>query len=420
VASGDPVADGVAVGDYVSVYADGSTVTGYVAQVTGRTTTTITMSATVKAGTAPTDGTSTRTLKVGGAWAGPSGTDWVPLSLATLYTLNSAGEVRVNLKDDATYSVTAGLSYSNNYTQIEGFTTSYGDGGRATISGGTNAIDVLTVTGASYNVLKNLIGVSTYTGASVNRFIILGSNGNIAIRCAASGFRWEGFATTANGIFLECEAYSCSAASARGGFVGGGTGSFIRCIAHDNSSFGFGISAFSTLIECIADTNSSDGFNIATSSFVLLKNCDAYNNTGDGFEINGGVTNFPVVLESCNAVKNGGWGINLTSDGRRGTMVSCAFGSGTQANTSGTTRNNGAIETDTITYAADVTPWVDPANGDFRISLTAAKGTGRGVFTQTAASYAGTVGYPDIGASQHADSGGGGVRMVNVRGGADQ
>jgi hypothetical protein len=62
-----------------------------------------------------------------------------------------------------------------------------------------------------------------------------------------------------------------------------------------------------------------------------------------------------------------------------------------------------------VTYATDVTPWVDPTNGDFRINLAAAKGTGRGTFTQTASSYAGTVGYPDIGAAQSTGGGSGGA-----------
>ena len=57
-----------------------------------------------------------------------------------------------------------------------------------------------------------------------------------------------------------------------------------------------------------------------------------------------------------------------------------------------------------MNFASDVTPWVDPANGDFRINLAAAKGAGRGSYTQNAGG--GTVGYPDIGAAQHQDSGG--------------
>jgi hypothetical protein len=76
------------------------------------------------------------------------------------------------------------------------------------------------------------------------------------------------------------------------------------------------------------------------------------------------------------------------------------------------------IESGTVTYANDVTPWVDPANGDFRINLAAAKGAGRGTFTQTAASYTGTIGYPDIGAAQHLEaSAGGGLNVVGGRGG---
>ncbi len=88
--------------------------------------------------------------------------------------------------------------------------------------------------------------------------------------------------------------------------------------------------------------------------------------------------------------------------------MNCGYGAGTQANTSGATNGTGDLDVGgAVTYASDATPWADPANGDFRISLAAAKGAGRGAFTQTAASYAGTVGYPDIGAAQSAASGGG-------------
>lgn len=70
--------------------------------------------------------------------------------------------------------------------------------------------------------------------------------------------------------------------------------------------------------------------------------------------------------------------------------------------------DSGMIEYGAVNYASDVTPWTDPANGDFRISLSAAKNAGRGSFIETSSSYAGTIGYPDIGAVQHQDSGGSG------------
>lgn len=60
-----------------------------------------------------------------------------------------------------------------------------------------------------------------------------------------------------------------------------------------------------------------------------------------------------------------------------------------------------------VTYAADQTPWSDPGDGDFRITLTAAKAAGLGAFTETQAGYGDpnvTVGYPDMGAAQTAST----------------
>jgi hypothetical protein len=100
---------------------------------------------------------------------------------------------------------------------------------------------------------------------------------------------------------------------------------------------------------------------------------------------------------NCNFVKNGGWGVNGSAVNTL--LVNCGFGSGTQANASGTSTQ--AIEQNSVTYASGATPWNDPANGDFRIVAAAARAAGVGTFTQTQASYSGTVGYPDIGAAQH-------------------
>jgi len=69
VASGNPSSDGIVVGDWVSVYPDGNTVTPFIGKVTARDSTTITVDLlTNKFGTHPTDGTGNRTLKRGGAW----------------------------------------------------------------------------------------------------------------------------------------------------------------------------------------------------------------------------------------------------------------------------------------------------------------------------------------------------------------
>ncbi len=146
---------------------------------------------------------------------------------------------------------------------------------------------------------------------------------------------------------------------------------------------------------------------LTTGGYASISQCDFYNNGFFGIDTTstGGVV---VEIENCNFIKNGTFGIlsDAGSNLRHGYIRNCAFGSGTQTNSSGgiDARLTGVLESGSITYAADVTPWVDPANGDFRINLTAAKSVGAGSFTETASSYAGTIGYPDIGAAQSAST----------------
>lgn len=193
----------------------------------------------------------------------------------------------------------------------------------------------------------------------------------------------------------------------------GASNVYVRCISHDNTgsnSFGFQIDTSATLINCISDSNGSHGFNFSSSNVAAVAiGCDAYNNGGSGFTI----TSRYFVLENCNSVKNTGWGF-LATGSSLGTFHNCAVGSGTQANGSGTYSLSVSLESvvNGVTYASDVTPWTDPANGDFRISLAAAKGVGRGSFCQYQSGYAGTVGYPDIGAAQSTGSGGSTVIVI--------
>jgi hypothetical protein len=132
---------------------------------------------------------------------------------------------------------------------------------------------------------------------------------------------------------------------------------------------------------------------------VSISQYDGYNNTGDAIKSSsnaGVITN----IRNCNFIKNGGKGIDVTTNGVGGRIDNNGYGSGTQANGSSDTISSLVASGTAVTYGSNLTPWVDPANGDFRINLAAANWAGRGAFTQTAASYAGAVGYPDIGAAQ--------------------
>ncbi len=416
VASGNPSSDGVAVGDFASVYPDAASVSPFVGRITARDATTITVSLTAKAGTAPVDGTTNTTLKVGGAWKGPNAAEGFPFGFVQSTLTNSAGNPpRVNFKNDATYAITTGVSHTNAGPMAwQGYTTAYGDFGKFTLDASTNAVVILTNSGTQ-NFLFDAIFSNNGTTGSNTGLSFTGSR-SVAQRVIAHDIRGLGIVGSTSAMIVECEAYACNGAngSTLGGFS---TGHFYRCISHDNAgSNSSGFINISKMVGCIADTNGAHGVRITSGNpLIEIKNCDFYNNTGAG--ISSGATGGMWLIDSCNFVKNGTFGMDLASATSDIVTFNNGFGAGTQANSSGNISTAAAssmtaAEGTDVNYASDVTPWVDPANGDFRISLATAKGSGRGAYQQTAASYAGTIAYPDIGAAQHLESATGSFGMV--------
>lgn len=419
--SGNPSSDGVVAGDLVSLYADGSTTTGYIAQVASVTATTIVLSGSLAAGTKPSDGAGNRTLKVGGAFAGPNAADGFPFNFGFTNAIAGSKPVRINVRNDATYSITASMSRSGNGPcRYQGFTTSYGDGGRAIIDGGTTGASyVLYSISAAYITVQDLIFQNNGATGSSNG-ISGGSAYQKYIRCVVNNVRGNGMAIGSSNLAVECEAYACNQNNSSN-FAGFSGGTFIRCISHDNTgsnSLGFNISASSSTLggayNCIADSNGSHGFrtSLAAQSQVVYMGCDSYNNTGNGVYLTGSGP-ASVHIENSNTTKNGLYGVNCDNSGIvDAQMFNCGFGAGTEANTSGavnglTSSGREFNETGTVNYGSNLSPYNAPSTGDFRITLAAAKNAGRGAFLQTAPSYSGTIGYPDIGAAQHIDSGGG-------------
>ncbi len=410
----DPVADGVVAGDFASVYPDAATVTPFVGRVTTRTITTITVSLTAKMGTAPVDGVTNTTLKIGGAWLGPNGASGFPFNVIQNTLTNAAGDKpRVNMMNDANYSITAAMTHTNvGPITFQGFTASYEDLGRAVIDGGTSGTSYLLLNvSAAWIRLIDLTFQNNGATASAGG-LTSSANGSDLIRVVVNNVRGVGFTISALRA-VECEAYACNQANGSG--IAAFTladrgGSFLRCIAHDNTGsntvgFNSGSVGGGYYESCIADTNGSDGFAFTgANANTAYINCDAYNNGRDGMRVsvNGQATG--AYIENCNFVKNVGWGINgnvTTPTSTMLTIVNCGFGSGSQVNGSGATNLvSSSTETGTVTYASGITPWVDPTNGDFRIVPgRGAVNVGRGTFTETATSYAGTVGYPVIGAA---------------------
>lgn len=418
----NPTTDGIAVDDFVSVYPDAATVSPYVARITTVGATTFVTSATVFSGTAPVDGALVTSASIGGAWKGPNAAEAFPFGFITAALTNVAGNIpRVNFKNDATYSITSGIVHSGTGNTIfQGYATAYEDLGKFTIDGSTNAIVLLTLSGGRQSLFDFILQNNGTTGT--NAGLSLSASRCLVARGVVNTLRGAGISNGGSNVIVEVEAYACNAANTvdSGGFLDSSSAIFIRCIAHDNvgsNNNGFATSIGHVTIECIADTNGKDGFHYTGNINCFVVRCDAYNNTGSGITVS---SIGPTYIDSCNLIKNGAWGIAGANGATcNGSIINCGFGAGTQANTSGTaqTTGGGVLEIGSINYTSNVTPWVDPANGDFRINLAAAINAGRGLFTQTAASYAGTIGYPDIGAAQHLEgSAGGGLRMAGKGG----
>lgn len=412
----DPGTNGIRLNvDFASVYTtSGATTSTCVALITATNSTTVTVSTTVLGGATAnvSETAAAATMKIGGAWAGPNAGVGFPFNFVTaVMTNNPSVFPRVNFKNGVTYAITAGITHSlAGPIRWQGYTTTPGDLGKATIDCSTvgAGITMLTLSAANNDLVDFIISNSGATSGTTDGITVTGTE-NVVNRVVVHDVRRAGFNSSgAVDVLMECEAYLCNKGNtaSQGGFVGGGgTQNYLRCVSHDNAGSnneGFVIAFQGTVSRCIADTNGKNGFNVGAITSVIFDSCDAYNNGSAGMDITA-TSAASFSIQNCNFIKNGTFG--LTSSGsalRNGNILNCGFGSGTQTNAIGSLNSNtgGMNISGTVTYAANVTPWVDPANGDFSINLTAAKSAGRGNFTETQASYAGTVGYPDIGAAQ--------------------
>jgi hypothetical protein len=405
----------VSVGDFASVYTDGASApTGFVARVTAVNSTTITLSTSAKAGTAPTTAGSGITIKVGGAWKGPNGASGFPFEFITNALVDASFNAwRVNFKNSATYNVTAALTHSLTGApgRFQGYSASPGDGGRATIDGGVagSSYALLTASGGALDFVDLIFN---HNGSSGSANLFTGNGQSLRFfGCVFANGKGSNLVFTNSGALLvECEIYGAGAIGVTSGCF---AAEYRRCTFHDNGTIGVSISAsglsHAAFKECVFDSNGTYGLYFAGGSCILtLQSCDFYNNGSDGLGSNDFGTGKVYDVENCNFLKNGRYGIGGEGGGQNlcGRISNCGFGTGTQANTSGNISGSLLANWDvvgSVNYASGVTPWTDPANGDFRISLAAAQGTGRGAFTQTAVSYSGSLSYPDIGSNQHAD-----------------
>jgi len=400
-AGSNPFTDGVAVGDWGSVYLNAATVTVFIGRVTAVTATTITFSTTAKTGTFPALGTGTVTCKIGGAWAGPNGASGFPFSFLTNAATNtSANPVRINVKSDAIYSVTTGITFSSAKVIIEGYTTSYGDEGLATITSGS-AIIIFTFSAAGLVRCLKFISSAT-TGSSAN--ISIGTAGAILEKCVVYGAMGNGITITAAAMVIGCEVLGCNKAngSGAGAISAGGTGTVIKnCIIYNNvgtNNCGIQVSAPTFISRCILVNNGLNGIRFGAFTTAFIEQCDIYNNKSHGMNF---TSTGLAIIRNSQIIKNGGWGINGVSTANLIKTINCAYGGGTMANTSGKSTGGAMNEVSPIDHVSNFSPYIDAAAGNFNSFPNITWGTAANDFLQTSGGYTGTSGFFDIGASQH-------------------
>ena len=410
----NPYDAGVRVGQYASIYIDGATVAVYIAlvlNVVNAVNGAITVSSSRVAGAAPTTSATGRSIKIGGAWLGPNAASGFPF---TLNSLGTAGDllghkVRVNMKNSAPFSVTAAVAFVGGGTPIivQGYSSYPGDGGRATLDGGTDVATVISTVGNTGTMFADMIFTTSFaTGTSD---VVQPGTLSTWIRCVFMNARGTGIATQTGIALIECEAYNCnrSNTAAAGGFTLNGSSAY-RCISHGNlgsNNCGFNIIAANSILQnCISTGNGKHGVSVTALSrngTIYITNCDLYNNGGDGINIASGQVN-PLWIENCNFIKNGGAGINnasAVSSQMTGYCYNNAYGAGSMSNGVGDVLG-GLNQANRVSIGANLTPWSDPDNGDFSIVLGAALSAGRGYFTETQAYSKSTTGFPDVGAAQ--------------------
>lgn len=426
VASGNPQADGVQVGDLASIYVPGSTNTGFVSPVTAVDSTSMSFSVLSRLGTAPTTGT--RDLRIGGAWLGHNGAGFpiTLINIARLYWNNR--QIRVNFKNDRAHNISSGASLLFNCCDepfqsrlqpciFEGYANTFGDGGITTIQGNAS--------GASYilwridrgkQILRNLWFDRNGSTGSNALVTIDGTGSNtskgLVENCIFTNGMGEGLRISNNSgaqplIIVGCVFNNNNLSGSTAGYTMVGRGTIIRSISKGNGigfrnigSLSNGIT--SQIIGCISSDNTI-GFGTTTGQNDALINCISYNDTS-GYIVNSNTgliyTENCIAVNCTEAIKH----INTTSKGfyhhRRFTTYNATNrfaydGVGSDA------------VSDEEGQTLDIDPFMNASSGDFRLNSKSGGGanligTAYDTFRQITEGAEGTVSYKNVGAIQSA------------------
>lgn len=314
---------------------------------------------------------------------------------------------------------------ARNKIKIFGYTTTRGDAVApvAVLDLGSNSVTGVAVGAANAdgNYVISCLAVKD-GGGSNDGFDIRGRNTTL-FKCSAENVGNAAFRTRVEGItFIQCEAKDWGrSGNQRAGFQLGLSSIADTCIAYVgaasvNSADGYEIGATSRAINCIA-RRCSIGFRLIGADDdeqTVVRSCCAIDCSSHGFQITSTSVTTTHVIADCMAVDNGGYGIedSATSSG----VVIQLLKFYHYNNTSGALDAGGPSEyiyMSTGAQSGDVvqlnrSPFVDKANGDFRLRPDVTGNGGEQVLGNGLSRYIiygralTTLGAPDAGPSQRA------------------
>lgn len=414
-ASGTPFS-GVSVGDWAAIMIDAAGATPFVGRVSvvnggGAS---IDIHATARFGTKPTASASARTCKIGGAWATPA----QAFGFITNLGVDTSGDPpRVNLKAEI-FDITSSLIHTAGTTfegiTFQGYTTTAGDGGKATIRGpATGATIVLIEADAGGCTWRDLI--ITRNGDSGNTYGMRGDGLHQTFdRILVHSITGSGLLAKSGAFINESEFHTCNQGNSgdhAGVYVSNGDVFISRSIFHDNvgtGADGIRVQAGGSVAisDSILDNNGRYGVRVAIGSAIRIINNTINGNGDDGIHLEAHASN-----ESMNAfidniiTKNGGYGIGGTTNAGTSQF---SRGNAFKDNTSGEVE--GAVDVGYSVGNTSLTsdPMVDEANGNFTPNTAEVKEAAQFIFLQDSAKYSKTTtSFPDTGAVIHEDPAGG-------------
>lgn len=409
-ASGTPFA-ATQVGDWASIYLDAATTAVFIAQVTAVTSSTqITVSLTVKFGTAPTTGATGRSCRIGGAHANLLGIGTAMASGTTPIALRI--NVRAGTYAHTTSAIGVGLVGTTLLpVWIRGYRATPGDlDGDPT----TNRVE-----GTDMPLMTFTTGGFTFSGSTHNILTLIAftsarATGSPTVTVAGTARRCRFYQT---GTIAGASAIGCSSLGTR----------LYNCRAEATTSNTAVISGLSSgsLDSCVL-VGGINSLNTGSTSAGSIRNCVFRGYTTTGYAV---PTGNPVRVANCTFV-GGVNGISFTGTIGASEITNCMFSGCSTAginNTSGTNTNLitradnafwncGAQEIgfgDSPAFNS-ITETADPLTGSTDLSLKAtalSKGAAGGLFEGE--SY---TNYLDVGAVQRQEASGA-FGQLNMRGG---